>query len=122
MPLSMQIWNTYRNRALSFWMQNNGINVIPNVVWGHENTYEFCFDGIQRGSTVSISTNGCIRNKADRYYFKKGLLKMLETIAPETVIVYSNMPNDIFENSIKKGINFINIPNYHDTIRKRGVE
>lgn len=121
MPLSMQIWNTYRNRALAFWMQNNGIDVIPNVVWGVENTYDFCFDGIPIGGTVAISTNGCIRDKVDRYYFKKGLIKMLETIHPKTVIVYSNMPDDIFEKSIRENVDFINISNYHDAIRKRGV-
>ena len=31
MPLVMQMWNTYRNRALSVWLQNNGIEIIPNV-------------------------------------------------------------------------------------------
>jgi len=84
MPLSMQIWNTYRNRAISFWMQENGIDVIPNIVWGLENTYDFCFDGIQQNSTVAISTNGCIRDKVDRFYFKKGLNVMLEKLQPNT--------------------------------------
>lgn len=120
MPLSMQIWNTYRNRILSFWMQNNGIDVIPNVVWGLENTYEFCFDGIPKGSTVAISKNGCIQDKTDRYYFKKGLIKMLEIINPNIVMVYSNMPNDIFETHTHQGVHFVNIPNYHVTLRKRG--
>ncbi len=27
MPLCMQIWNTYRSRALAAWLQNNGIEV-----------------------------------------------------------------------------------------------
>lgn len=121
MPLSMQIWNTFRNRALSFWFQKNGLDVIPNVVWGLENTYDFCFDGIPHNGTVAISTNGCIRDKVDRYYFKKGLIKMLETINPKTVIVYSNMPNDIFRTYIEGGVDFVNIPNYHDIIRQGDV-
>ena len=66
MPLSMQIWNTYRNRALAFWLQENGVDIIPNVQWGDERSYSFCFDGIPKGSTVAVSTNGCIKNRLDK--------------------------------------------------------
>lgn len=121
MPLSMQIWNTYRNRALSFWLQDNGIDVIPNIVWGLENSYDFCFDGIPNNGTVAISTNGCIKDKVNRYYFKKGLGKMIELVQPKTIVVYSYMPSDIFADYYCKNINFVNIPNHHCTVRKRGV-
>jgi len=121
MPLAMQIWNTYRNRAIVYWLQQNGIDVIPNVQWGDERTYSFCFDGIPKGSTVSISTNGCIQNKHDRYYFKKGLSKMLEIIKPTAIINYSSMPDDIFRPFIEQGYTFIHIENYFDTLRRKKV-
>ena len=119
MPLSMQIWNTYRNRAIAFWLQQHDVDVIPNIQWGNERSYNFCFEGIPKGSTVAISTNGCIRNKHDRYYFKKGLSKMLETIEPSAVINYSNMPNDIFKPFVENGSKFVGIENYFDTLHKR---
>lgn len=121
MPLSMQIWNTYRNRALAFWMQSNGIKVIPNVQWGDERTYEFCFDGIPKSSTVAISTNGCIQNKIDRYYFAKGLAKMVEELKPDTIVNYSYTPNDIFSKYKEQGIEIIQIENYALTVRKPKV-
>jgi len=31
LPLAMQIWNTYRNRAIAYWLQNNGVNIVPNI-------------------------------------------------------------------------------------------
>lgn len=31
MPLVMQQWNIYRSRALGSWLQQNGLNIIPNV-------------------------------------------------------------------------------------------
>ena len=34
MPLAMQIWNTYRNRAIGYWLQSNGVPIVPNVRWG----------------------------------------------------------------------------------------
>ena len=48
MPLAMQMWNTYRSRTVGSWLQNNGVTVIPNVRWGDERSYEFCFSGIEQ--------------------------------------------------------------------------
>ena len=69
MPLVMQMWNTYRNRALAYWLQNEGVDIVPNVRWGDERTYDFVFEGLPHGGTVAVSTNGCIQNKLDRHYF-----------------------------------------------------
>ena len=47
LPLAMQIWNTYRNRAVAYWLQSNGVNIVPNIRWGDERTYSFAFEGIE---------------------------------------------------------------------------
>ena len=107
MPLVMQQWNTYRSRALAVWLQNNGIEVIPNVRFGDERTYEFCFDGIEKFKTVAIGTHGCIRSRIDRDYFKKGLATMVKRSSPKTIIVYGMTPDDIFKDYINAGINII---------------
>ena len=120
MPLAMQVWNTYRNRALAWWLQSNGVNVIPNVRWGDERTYEFCFDGIPHGSTIAISTNGCIQNKTDRHYFKQGLREMVDRLAPKAIINYSYTPDDIFLPCKQEGIEIIQIPNWQQTVRQKG--
>jgi len=119
LPLAMQIWNTYRNRALAFWLQKSGVNVIPNIQWGDERTYAFCFDGIPKHSPVAISTYGCIQDRLDRHYFKLGLRKMLAVLRPSAIINYSNMPDDIFGPYLKAGLPIAHIPNRHDTVRGR---
>ena len=119
MPLAQQIWNLYRNRVISHYLQENGIDVIPNVQWGTEETYEYCFDGIPSGGTVAVSTNGCIKDKLNRYYFQKGLEKMLEVLQPTTIVNYSYMPDDIFGKYKECGINFIHLENYHNTAKGR---
>jgi hypothetical protein len=73
MPLVMQMWNTYRGRALAIWLQDNGVQIIPNVRFNDERTYEFCFCGIEKYSTVAIGTHGCIKKNIDKKYFKNGL-------------------------------------------------
>jgi len=62
-PMEEQIWNTYRNRVLSYWMQQNGIEVIPNVWWGKSATYEFCFDGIPKGALLLLEQMGVFEMK-----------------------------------------------------------
>jgi len=118
LPFAMQIWNTYRNRSIGYWLQANGINIIPNIRWGDERTYEFAFEGIERGGTVAVSTNSCIQNPLDRYYFKKGLAKMVGTLKPNTIINYSYTPDDIFGTYKKQGVEVIQIENYNITVRK----
>lgn len=121
MPLAMQIWNTYRNRAIGYWLQSNGVPVIPNVSWGDERTYDFAFEGLPIDGTVAVSTNGCIQDKLDRYYFKKGLRKMIDALSPKTIINYSQTPKDIFEEYVNQGISVHCIENYAITARKAAV-
>ena len=52
-------------------MANKGIWVIPTISWGLENTFDFCFNGIEKGSTVAVSTYmaGAYGNRADQKDF-----------------------------------------------------
>lgn len=118
LPLAMQIWNTYRNRAIAYWLQANSVAIVPNIRWGDERTYSFAFEGIEKGGTVAISTNGCIQKKLDRYYFAKGLERMVESLKPDTIINYSYTPDDIFSSCREKGIEIIQIENHFETLRK----
>lgn len=119
MPLIMQMWNTYRNRALASWLQNNEIKIIPNVRWGDERSFEFCFDGIEKNSVISVGTHGCIKDKMDRTYFKEGLSKAVEVLIPKIIIVYGAAPKDIFEKYERQGIQIINFESEFAKSRKQ---
>ena len=78
-------------------MQDNGIEVIPNVRWNDERTYEFCFDGIEKNKTVAVGTHGCIKRKEDKTFFKIGLAQWCKGYILKTSLfmevrltVYSN--------------------------------
>lgn len=88
---------TYFSRAVGYYLQKQGIPVIPNVRWCDERTYDFCFLGIPEGSIVSIGTLGCIKTKEEKNYFTKGLSEMLIRLQPIDVIVYGDGPDYIFE-------------------------
>jgi hypothetical protein len=85
MALALQVFNTFRNRWLGAYWQENGFTVIPSVSWSDEWSFEFCFDAIQPGSTVAVSTMGCMDVKDA---FLLGFSEMCRAIDPEPVICY----------------------------------
>lgn len=101
----LQQANTYMNRAVGFYLQKNGIPVIPNIRWSDESSFEYCFLGVHKGSMVSVSTHGCIKSKEQKRMFKIGLEAMLDAIQPEIVLVHGKMPDEVFS-SFKNQVTF----------------
>lgn len=88
MPIAMKIWNIYRSRLLGQYWQRQGIKVIPTISWAEEETFEFCFDGIEKGSVVSISTIGVKRDPVALQIWRDGMTAMIEHIHPSMILVY----------------------------------
>lgn len=107
MPLAMQIYGVFQNRAVAYWLSTQGIPVIPNVRWGDERSYDFCFDGLPSNSVVAIGTNGCLRNPSDRELFRLGLDEMCLRLAPQIILVYGPAREDMFMRHIESGINVV---------------
>jgi hypothetical protein len=59
--------------------------VIPSVSWSDEWSFDFCFDGIECGSVVAVSTLGVRDCKQG---FMAGFSEMCKAIDPEVVICY----------------------------------
>ena len=100
----LQQTNTYMNRAVGFYLQKNGIPVIPNIRWGDERTYttvelpeKIAFLGAPKHSILSVGTYGCVKTTESKRYFRDGLVAMLDELEPEVVLVYGSMPKQIFE-------------------------
>lgn len=85
MPLSLKVYNTFRSRWCGAFLQSKGIKVIPTVAWGEPNTFWFCFDGIEEGSGVAVSTLGVRKEKA---LFMQGYNELIRKIKPKAIICY----------------------------------
>ena len=88
----MQIYNVFRNRWCGAYWASKGIRVIPSVNWGDESTFDFCFQGIEKGSTVAVSTYMASEhdNRQDqKEWFMAGYNEMLRQIEPERIICYN---------------------------------
>lgn len=82
LPLAIQIYNVFKSRWCGAFWQDNGKDVIPSVSWGDENSFEFCFEGIERNAAVFISTIG-VRKKEKE--FLQGYNVMLNKINPNNI-------------------------------------
>ena len=102
-PLTVQLANVYRNRAIGSYYQRRGQYVIPQIRWGNEYTYttkyfpeKIAFLGAEKHSIVAIGTYGCFDGRENKYYFSAGLEAMMETLEPQVVLVYGSMPEKVF--------------------------
>lgn len=60
--------------------------------WGDESTFDFCFEGIEKGSTVAVSTymaTGHDNRQDQKEWFMTGYNEMLRRIEPEKIICYN---------------------------------
>lgn len=80
---------------LMAFFQANGLDVIPNVSWATEDTYDWCFDGLPKNSVLAVSTNGCIKDKTAYKLFLKGYKEMVKRLGPTKVVLVGPMPKEL---------------------------
>ena len=98
----MQLYNVFRNRWCGAYWASKGIRVIPTVNWGDESTFDFCFEGIEKGSVVAVSTYMASEhgNRCDqKEWLMAGYREMLHRIEPERIVCY-NTPFPEMEGNI----------------------
>lgn len=95
MPLAMQIWNTYRGKAIGAWLNDNGVSTIPNVRWSDERTYDLACLGIEKNSVIAIGSHGCIKCPESRRMFFKGFEQIIRKLMPKTIIIYGTVPKEL---------------------------
>ncbi len=114
MPKAVQIYNTFKNRWCGAFWQKMGKIVIPTICCAGEESYDFCFDGIEEGSVVAIST---YRREQYKHEILKSYNKMLEVIKPSAVIIYG----EVFP-EMKGNIKVVSPFNKEELIAKMGIE
>lgn len=107
-PKPIKLYNTYRMRAFGYWLGINGIPVINNVRWGTPETFNYCFDGIEKNSIIAIGTcGGSPRRLRDRNRFDRGIDELVKRLHPHTIVVYGSANYQCFEKLKAQGIKVI---------------
>lgn len=104
-PYPIKLYNTYRMRVFGYWCGHNGLEVINNVRWGTEESFEYCFDGIEKDSIVAIGTvGGSPRRLLDRPRFECGLSELITHLEPKTILTYGSAKYPCFDQLRAVGI------------------
>ena len=93
-PYPLQLYNCYRNRVLGFIMSSNGIPVVMNASFGDARTFDFCTEGIPRGSVIATGSLGTMKNPEERELFLRGLGVILGKLAPSDLILFGTDSED----------------------------
>lgn len=109
------IWNCYRNRALAFWLQAKGINIVPTVEWSDYRDLDWCLDGIPQNANIAIGTYGSLINARRRYGLFKAIERIVRDIEPNKIICYGPELKEI--SGLCKEVIFFE--NYCNIIKKR---
>jgi len=92
-PLTLQLWNVYRNRWCGRFWQAQGFTVIPAISWSTAASYDFCFQGVPRRSMVVVSAVGVSLNTPLEYQlFVDGFTEMVRRLEPLVVLAYGRLP------------------------------
>lgn len=112
-PRAVKIWNVYRNMWLACYWQIHGMTVIPTIMWGSPDTWDYCWDGYPEGGIVAISTEGNMNSKKNISNFLVGYQEMLDRLQPCGVIVHGRVHD-------KMGGNIIgNVSTFTSSLKKR---
>lgn len=107
-PEPLKLYNTFRMRAFGYWAGKQGIKVINNVRWGTEESFRYCFQGIDVDSIVCIGTVGGNPSKIiDRRRFESGLNEMIRQISPKIIVVYGSANYPCIEKLGNSGISIV---------------
>lgn len=112
MPLALKIYSVFKNRWCGAFWQSQGIRVIPTITWA-EDSYDFCFAGIEKGCAVAVST---YTRGLEKDRFMSGYDIMLKKIEPSLIICYG----DPFD-EMKGNVLAFDPYNKKDLIKKIGL-
>lgn len=117
MPKAINIYNHYRNMAISYYWSRNGITVIPSVSLCNIREFDWCFDGLPVHSTLSVCTNGRIRSKAARLEFCESYYEMCRRLEPLRMVIIGYMPEEL-----ESPVEVINLKSRNQQMKERFAE
>ena len=98
MPYPQRIWNNYRGKLIGAWLQAQGLTVIPNVTWSLPDSFDYCFDGIPKGSVIAINSTGVARWGYSRYLWRRGYEEAIARLKPVAIVRYGEKMANEYEN------------------------
>jgi hypothetical protein len=84
---ALNLWHCTKCRNADFYMQKNGIEVIPVASWLDEESFDWCLDGLPEESSIAVSTNGCLSDRKSLRCFLDGVKIVQDRLKPTQLVV-----------------------------------
>lgn len=99
-PKAVRIYNKYRNHYVArYYQECYNMTVIPTIMFGFEDSYDWVFDGYPKESIVAISTVGLLQDKEMRNMFLKAYNEMMSRLQPSKILLFTRqlieLPGDV---------------------------
>lgn len=88
MPFFSRYNSNCHNKAMAQYLQRQGVNIIANVTWSLLDSYEYCFAGIPKGTTIAINSNGVNASTDSKYLWHRGYEEAIRILQPTRIIRY----------------------------------
>lgn len=102
-PRALKEWNTYRNRACVYKLQQAGITTIP-LLRGDPDVLDWEIAGLERGCAIAVSPRGCVRDLDNRRRFVRGLKNLVDSLEPSLILSYGRNSFGCLDYPISLGI------------------
>jgi hypothetical protein len=118
MPLIKQKSQINDNLSLTYFYGKAGVNVIPNIRYGVDDTKEDFIKAIPKGSLIAFGTYGFIKSIDEQNVWFIVLLDMIKQLRPSGIIIYGSLPSDLKNWIYLNGVQLYIYPSYMDTRMK----
>lgn len=88
MSYALRLHNSYWNKAITAYWQNNGVNMYPNVTWNLPNSYEYSVAGLPQNSVIAINSIGALNSNFSESLWLNGYHYMVDTLQPIWILRY----------------------------------
>lgn len=95
MDYHTRLYHAYQNRAMSAWLQNKGVNIIPNVTWSLSDSFEYSREGMPHNSIIAVNCTGILGHDMSMYLWREGYNNVVLPLQPSIIIRYGDkMPDE----------------------------
>lgn len=97
MCYAIRLYNSYWNKAITSYWQNNGVNIYPNVTWNLPNSYEYSVAGLPKRSVIAINSLGALNSNFTVSSWLNGYYFMVKELQPIWILRYGPKINGEIE-------------------------
>lgn len=102
-PLPIKHYNHFRNGACTYWLQSQGLNVVPQARC-EDDDFAAVLAGFPKHSTIAIGARAMVRNRDDRAHLLASVRHVVDYLEPANLLWYGSDQYGVAEYPRSRGI------------------